>query len=91
MIYQYKDYYFEMQDSRVLLQEDEYGEFVDNCRDFIQKDKENNKEQRQELLGKKKEPAWHPSNEELEQLKTDLTQSIKDDLAQLVKEIINPN
>lgn len=51
MIYQYKDYYFESGDSRILLAEDDYNRFVENCRKLIQEDREKGFLARKELVG----------------------------------------
>lgn len=53
MVYKHKDYYFEVGDGRVYFDQTEFTEFVENCRSFIQLDKENKKRERQELIGSK--------------------------------------
>jgi hypothetical protein len=53
MVYQYKDYYFEFSDDRILFSEGEFTNFIEGCREFIKEDKDNNKQARQELVGSK--------------------------------------
>ena len=53
MVYQYKGYYFESEDDTVMLYEDAYFKFVEECRKLIQEDREKGRLARQELIGGK--------------------------------------